>query len=242
MRTVRAELSKLASLPAFWFACVVGVLVPTGIVLLAGRAAPRVDDGYQELAVGVLGAIVLGVIAMSSEYTSEGAESAGGRQINTTLTAVPTRGRLFLAKALVVGSTSFVLAILATTAVFSVLRLSQGVGVLALTGDDLARMGGVIAYWVLMSLLGYGLTAFTRSGIIPLAVLLVNSSTVSVSYLLTKATPLANYLPDLAGMRMFSRDLATDVELSPLLGGAVMAVWVAGLLIVAKLVFARRDA
>lgn len=81
----------------------------------------------------------------------------------------------------------------------------------------------------------------TRHGVIPLAVLIMNTSVVTVTYLLTKITPLANYLPDMAGVRMFIWNLAGAVEISPLVGGLVMTAWVAALLLIAAIAFTRAD-
>ena len=74
-----------------------------------------------------------------------------------------------------------------------------------------------------------------------MAVLVANSSAVTVTYLLAQSIPAANYLPDLAGMPMFTT-VRTSVEIAPLTGGLVMAAWVIALLIAAGAVFTRRDA
>ena len=67
-------------------------------------------------------------------------------------------------------------------------------------------------------------------------------SVVSVSFLLTKVTRWANYLPDLAGMRMFLRDLRGSAEIAPVTGGLVMALWVVVIAGIGVTVFSRRDA
>ena len=189
----------------------------------------------------MLGAIILGVAAIGSEYTAEGEESAGSRQITTTLTAIPSRVRLLLAKVIAVAIATAVLATVAITLVFTTVHLLLGPDAPALDGDTFVRAGGAVIYWVLMALLGFGLTVLTRNGIIPMAVLVANSSAVTVTYLLAQSIPAANYLPDLAGMRMFTT-VSTSVEIAPLTGGLVMATWVVALLIAAGAVFTRRDA
>ncbi|GGM87232.1 hypothetical protein ACFFX1_05895 [Dactylosporangium sucinum] len=74
--------------------------------------------------------------------------------------------------------------------------------------------------------------------------LIANSSLVSVSYLLSRVTALARFLPDLAGIRLFAREsfAAFDDALDPLIGGLIMAAWTLGLLAVSAVVFTRRDA
>lgn len=103
MRALRAELSKLSTLPFVWLAVVAGLIVPIGIAVITSLTTTLGSDtGFSELAIGVLGAIILGVAAIGSEYTAEGEESAGSRQITTTLIAVPSRVRLLFAKVIAV--------------------------------------------------------------------------------------------------------------------------------------------
>ncbi|WP_150462947.1 ABC transporter permease [Nesterenkonia ebinurensis] len=242
MRAVLAEVSKLATLPFVWLAFAAGLLVPTVIAVitsLTSESGP--DTGFSELAVGVLGAIILGVAAIGSEYTTEGEESAGGRQITTTLTVIPSRTKVLLAKTAAVILATVLLAVLAIGMVFATVQLLLGDQAPVLDAHAFTRLGGAVAYWVLMALLGFGLTVVTRNGIIPMAILVANSSAVTVTYLLAQSIAAANYLPDLAGMRMFTT-LRTGVEIAPLTGGLIMTAWVTALLIVAGAVFSRRDA
>lgn len=242
MRALRAEMSKLASLPAAWLAITAGLVVPTGIAVITSlTATPGPDTGFSELAIGVLGAIVLGVVTIGSEYTTEGEEATGGRQITTALTATPSRTRLLVSKTIAVMIVSAAMAIVAVLLVHTTVHLLLGPKAPVIDGGTVARGGGAVAYWVLMALLGFGLTVLTRNGIIPMAVLIANSSAVTVTYLLAQSFPAANYLPDLAGMRMFTT-LHTSVEIAPVAGGLIMATWVTALLVVAGIVFARRDA
>lgn len=242
MRALSAELSKLATLPFVWLALAAGLIVPTGIaVITSATTAPSADTGFSELAIGVLGAIILGTAAIGSEYTAEGEESASSRQITTTLTAVPSRVRLLLAKITAVIIATGILAVLAITLVLTTVHLLLGPDAPPLSRDTLARAVGAVIYWVLMALLGFGLTVLTRNGIVPMAVLVANSSAVTVTYLLAQSIPAANYLPDLAGMRMFTT-IRTSVDIDPLTGGLVMTAWVLALLAGAGAAFIRRDA
>ncbi|EMD24170.1 ABC transporter integral membrane protein [Amycolatopsis azurea] len=239
MRAYQGELRKLASLRSVWASIAIGVLVPAALTFLNAKSAAarggNVDVGFQELAFGVVGAVILGVVAVSSEYTVEGESAGGGRQITTSLTVVPSRRRLLIAKLAAVITAVAVLA-----AVSSAVTLMT---VDALLGtSDFARLPGVVLYWVLTALLASGLTLVTRNGILPLVVLILNSSVVTVTYLLSKLTPLAVFFPDLAGVRMFVRRVDLPVQLAPVTGGLVMAAWVAALLAVGFLVFRRRDA
>jgi len=235
MRAYRGELRKLTSLPSVWVAVAVGVLLPAALTFLnAWAAAGNVDAGFQELAFGVVGAIILGVVAVSSEYTTEGENAGGGRQLTTSLTAVPSRRRLLITKLAAVITAVAALATVSSTITLVIVE-ARGV-------SDFGRLPGVVLYWVLTALLASGLTLVTRNGILPLTVLILNTSVVTVTYLLTKLTPLAAFFPDLAGFRMFIERVDLPVQLSPVAGGLVMTAWAAALLIAGFLVFRGRDA
>jgi ABC-2 type transport system permease protein len=224
---VRAELLKLAGLPSVWVAAALSLLVPPLLAVLGSRSGPDgADTGFMQLAFGVLGPLVLGTVAAGSEYR--------GGQIMTSLVCVPSRLRLLAVKT---GALVLAVAVLAVPSALLTLAVAG-----ALTGGAGPRIAGAVVYWVLQALLAYGITLLTRSGVLPLTVLIVNTTVVSFSFLLSKVTPLAGYLPDLAGVHMFMRDIDSRAELAPVTGGLVMAAWVAALLGVAGYAFHRRDA
>lgn len=255
MNAFRGELLKLVGLRATWVAVAVGLLVSPLITFLNSSAAMRAvaegstaawtdgtDAGFQELTAGVIAAIVLGVTAMSSEYVDEGPDAAGGRQITTSLTAVPSRTGFLATKAAVLTLAVAVLALLSSAATLTVDGIVREDRAASLDDGVAARVAGVVVYWVLTALLAYGSTILTRSAVLPLTVLIVNTTVVSVSFLLSKVTSAANYLPDLSGARMFLRDIESPVVIAPLTGGLVMAAWALALLGGAAAVFHRRDA
>ncbi|WP_181770905.1 ABC transporter permease [Amycolatopsis pittospori] len=245
MRAYRGELRKLVGLPAVWAAFAVGVVVPAAFTFLNAKSAVaagrggNTDIGFQELAFGVVGAVILGVVAVSSEYTTEGESAGGGRQITTSLTAVPSRRRLLIAKLTAVITVVATMAAVSSAVTLMTVEvlLGEGIGV-----SGVGRLPGVVLYWVLTALLASGLTFLTRNGILPLTVLILNTSVVTVTYLLAKLTPLAVFFPDLAGIRMFIKRVDLPVQLSPVTGGLVMAAWVVALLAAGFLVFRGRDA
>ena len=105
-----------------------------------------------------------------------------------------------------------------------------------------ARVAAAILYWVLIALLSYAITLITRNGIVPLTFLIINSTVVSVSYLLTKVTDLAAYLPDIVGAQMFLHTADFPVRIPPVTAGLVMTAWIAVLLAIGAVLFHRRDA
>ena len=243
MNAIRAELTKLTSLPAVWIAVAIGLVLPAGVAVLNAsnsRARPSADTGFRDLAIGVIAAIVIGVVAVSSEYLAEGEESGGSRQITTSLTAVPSRSRFLLAKAAAIAATVGLLALITSAITLTATDLSSAD--VSIGTSDLPRALGIAAYWIFSALLAAGITLITRSGIIPLSVLIVNISVVSVSFLLTKVTHFAYYFPDLAGTHLFLRASDDPVGLSPVVGGLVMGLWVAAVAGIGATVFVRRDA
>lgn len=239
---VAAELRKAATLPSMLAALAVAVLGPVALAALNATSADSPADSPAEAALSAapfltVGAIVLGVVAAGSEY-------GGGRQIATTLAAMPRRVTMLAAKAAAVGLLVALAAAVALPAALLVARLVAGADAGPAPNDVLGRAAGAGVYAILTALLTLAITVLTRSGVVPLIVLIANGSVVSVSFLLYKVTSLARYLPDLAGMRMVAGDQLTSIEdaLGPLTGGLVMAGWAAALLAVAAAVLVRRDA
>jgi hypothetical protein len=254
-----AELRKAFSLPSVYVGIALATAGTVGLSALAAstrRAAmdrgdtnafrnSTLDAGFEIVGPGVIGMAVLAVVIMSSEYTPNRKDAGAGRQILVSLTSVPRRGVLLAAKAVVVAALTTLIAmisILTGLAVTQALLGEHGHSFSTVLDQSGWRIAGAIAYWVCSALIALAVTVVTRSGIIPLVVLIVNSSVVSVSYLLTKVTPLAKYLPDVAGVQSFTRQYPADNMLSPASGALVMAGWTALLLVAAGWIFARRDA
>ncbi len=246
MRAFNAELSKLFSLPGIWLAFLIGAFSPAVIAasdsiaqkeeIIAGVSTRLSEVGYIGLALGVQGVIILGVLAVSSEYLTESSESGGGRQITTSLTVVSSRLHFLLAKAGAVSVISIMLSVVAmiTTVSATYLVLGEYTPVF-----EWSKLLGAVCYWTFTALLAFGVTVLTKNGMIPLAVLIINTSFVSFSHLLSKVTKLALYLPDRAGIDMFMT--IRDSFHTPFMGGFVMFAWVVVLFIVAAIVFHRRD-
>ncbi len=246
---VRAEVRKLLGLPTAWVGLLLGLIAAPALVLVnapylrresaAGTLTGVEDLGYQNLGIGLLGALILGVVTVSSEYTSTGDDVPGARQLTASLIAMPSRTRLLAAKGLALVAVVAVQG--AVTAIATVLLTD-----LMLPGVappfDAGRVAAAVLYWILIALLAYAVTLIFRNGIVTLTLFIVNTSVVSVSYLLTKLTPLADYLPDIVGAHMFLRDNAAEIPIPPVTAGLVMTTWVAALLALAAYLFHRRPA
>lgn len=254
-----AELRKTVTLPGIWVGAGV-VLAVSAVITLLNAAGVRAalaagepervaftspfETAYAAMPLSVVGAVVIGVITMSSEYTANGTDVGGGRQITATLAATPRRIRVLLAKVATVVVCVVALAAVTLPVMIGVARaVVGGVGVETVTlGEAVTRCLGGTLYATLMGLIAFAITVMTRSGVVPLIVLIVNSSLVSVSLLLTHLTPLAHWLPDMAGRRLFGGVGTVEGGLDTVPGALVMAAWTLALLLVAGIVFTRRDA
>lgn len=254
-----AELRKTATLPAAWAGIGVALLGSAALTLLnASTVRGAVASGRPELVadtspfetasaampLGTVGAVVIGVIAISSEYTANSADAGGGRQIAATLTATPQRIGLLIAKAITVILLVAVTAAVTIPVSLTIARAVVGdVGIETVALDEaVTRALGGALYWTLTGLIAFAITVLVRSGIIVLIVLIANNSLVSIPLLLTNLTPLAHWLPDMAGRRLFGGDLIVDGGLDALPGGLVMGAWTVGLLAIAAVALTRRDA
>ncbi len=261
LRIIVTEVRKTVTLPGAWAGMAVAVLGSVALTILnAVTVRSAVTSGRPELVadtspfetafammpLGTVGAVVIGVIAMSSEYTAVRTDAGGGRQITTTLTAIPGRLRLLTAKALSVIVLVVAIAIVAVPLSVLVANLIIGdAGTESVTVDHaVRRWAGGALYWTLTGLIAFAITVLARSGIIPLIILIANSSVVSFSLLLTNLTPAAHWLPDMAGRNLFGfpADSVVPGGLEPIPGAIVLAGWTLALLIVAAIVFRRRDA
>lgn len=260
MRHLSAELRKLLSLRASLVAAALCLGAAPALAALNGntmRARLAAGDtsslshwsvaerGFEGVMFAVIAGIVLGVVIMSSEYTANAGDVGGGRQILATLTSVPSRGTLLLAKA---GALTLATVLLSSAAIVTGIVVGQAVlGPFGLSPWQAAgelgwRLPGAVFYCVCTALIALAVTTVTRSGVIPLIVLIVNSSLISVSFLLSKVTSWAKFLPDAAGLHLFARGTAYAEHLSPVVGAAVLTAWTALGLAVGVVAFVRRDA
>lgn len=246
MRAFNAEMSKLLSLPGVWLAFLLGAVAPAFIAamdsaaqkeeIIAGVSTRLPEVGYIGLAFGVQGVIILGVLAVSSEFLTESSESGAGQQITTSLTVVSSRLHFLLAKA---GAVTVISILLCAVAIMTTVSATQLILGEYAPAFEWSRLTGAVCYWTFTALLAFGITVLTKNGMIPLAVLIINSSVVSFSFLLSKVSKLALYLPDRAGLDMFMS--MSDSFHPPAAAGIIMFAWAAVLLFAAAIVFHRRD-
>jgi ABC-2 type transport system permease protein len=259
-----AELSKLVGQPAVRAGSVVTVVAPAVIAALNGTSLAHaieigdqggflslstVDSGFSELAIGVVGVLIIAVVSVSSEYARTPAALGRTRQLSSTLVAMPVRTALAGAKIAVLVAWVLAISLVAIPAALVATRLSLGSHA---TAPNLWHAAGVAAFYLTMALLAQAVTTVLRSGVLPLVVFLANSSVVSVGMLLLQVTSWAKYLPDIAATSLmfteaeFTMGAAAVSRNSAPLGAAtavcVLLGWSALSVAVTVAVWARRDA
>lgn len=238
-RAWKAELSKLCTLPLMTYAAV--GMVGLGAVLAVAFAALRSDGGgvVSPAAAAIdtvpyvqAGAILLGVLPVSQEYA--------GRQLGTTLTAVPHRGRVVVAKTFVA---VVVLALVAVATVAAAWLVAEAtlratdVRAAAVVTEDLSRLGGAVLYLVLIGLLAHAVTLVLRHLVAALVSMLV--LVFILPFAVTALGEHARWLPTRAGVQLFAHD---DAVLTAVTGGLVLLGWAAVIGVVGAVRFARSDA
>lgn len=240
MRALWAELRKLLSLPATWLGSALTVLLPVGAAALMGSqlatalragetagllSTSSTDEGFGQLTLGLVGVCVLAVTIVSSEYAKNAGDVGGARQVTTTMIAVPARGKLMAAKLAVLVAWVVGLAVATMPLTLWVSALTLGEYATDFGATLVPRSLGALLYWVTMALLAAAITTLTRTGTIPLVVLIANASLISVSLLLSQLTSWVKVLPDVAGLATFLTDLPIEGALSVPAAVAISLAW-----------------
>lgn len=253
-RLLRSEWLKLATLRSTWFTlggAVVVLVLASGLIanrmhgnLVGGTPFGDAGDrdvlttplrgfGITQLIVGVLG-----VLAVTGEYSTG--------MIRSTLTVVPRRLPVLVAKLVVFGLLGFLAMLVASFAAFFVSQSVLGSFGLGLSAPHAMQVVvGLAGYLTLVGLLGMGLGFVIRStagGIAALVGLLLVAPGILAALGTSWATSISHYLPLSAGQAMFADQAPMTGELT--VGGGVltMVVWVLGTAVAATVVLLRRDA
>ncbi len=263
---LRYEWRRMVTLRSTYWLVGISGFIAVGLATLIGWAfasAPEIEEGpsfvigaiaTQGAAVGLAPLLVSYVMGMYGLFTF-GHEYRHG-MIRATLTAVPTRGALFVAKivltALVTGVTGLV-----CTALGVLIGNAFLPEIDAATDDMVQVVVGVGLYSALFALVGLALAALLRNQIGALVVLLLVPLVAELIIRLILTVPdafddiqgAAGYLPFDAGAQMYTTlDLGEAVDIfgydppSAVAGGVTFAVFTALLLALAGALFSRRDA
>ena len=144
---------------------------------------------------------------------------------NATMIAAPRRFRAVASKIVVLCMWVIATSVVATAVTTITSRHILGEYASPLDGTCWRRVAGVSVFWVTMALISCAFTAVTRSGVLPLVVLLANSTVLSFSRLLALVTDSARYLPDTAALSMFLVESPVEGAVDAATGFYVCAAW-----------------
>lgn len=251
---IRAEWAKTWSDPAAgWLLAglVAATIAVSGVTIGTARcpaAACGADPARISLAGVYLGqavAALAGVLALGGEYATG--------MIRVTLTAVPHRGRLLAAKALVLAGPVLAASALAVgAAMLAGLAVLPGHGFTPGHGFDLASWAALrawccaTAYLTLVALLGLGVTAIVRDSAAATGVVLGVLYLFPVTAALIGGQAVARRLEQI-GPLSAGLDSQTTVDLrglplTPWQGLGVVALWAGGAVVLGGVLLWLRDA
>lgn len=259
MRALRAEWTKLRTLPSTGWLMLLAVLGTAGIGLAItgsleySHCGEPCDLDTTKLTLGgvrlgQVGILVLAILAVTAEYSS--------RTIQPTLTAVPRRFLVVLGKLAALatlGVTTGVLAVAGSLAAGRIMLPRHGFtavrGFPALSlGDDLTRRAalGTVVYFGLLTLLGAGLGLLLRdtAGAVTAGLALLYGSPVVAMFVSDPKWQhrIHRFSPMDAGLAIQStRNLAAE-HIGPWAGIGVLSAYAAAAVVAGLIVFQFRDA
>ncbi|MCI2958728.1 ABC transporter permease [Agromyces atrinae] len=241
--TLHSEWTKALTLRSVQGTILAALIVAPALALASGlafdaalaeaRSFPVEAHGFQTAGFGQPLIILLAALITGSEYL--------GGQLRTTLVATPRRGRVFIAKLVVITALTLVIAVLSTSASVALAHAALGVHGLAMTEFTAGiawNLVGVAVNYTLMALISAAITVIARTIIVALVTLVPLVLGVTIS--LVGTIPALRYLPDLAGIQLVTSYPGIGL-LDPVTGGMVMAAWAVSLGSVAGIAFHRRD-
>ncbi|MFD3655001.1 ABC transporter permease [Streptomyces sp. NPDC058620] len=232
IRSVRSVAGSLMAVFLATLAVTVLTSATVGQAEADNEDAELVFAAFYALNFGQIAAISFGATALSSEYLN------GALRIS--LSAVPRRGRFYLAKMSVVGGLALVVGLVTSFTSFLVGQLFMGEYAIGLgePGALRAAFGGGI-YLALMALFAAGLAALLRGAVAVLSLLI--PFILIVSFVVGDiAGGVAQYLPDRAGQLVLHQ--SPEGSLGPWTGLAVTAVWAGVALLAGWWAVRKRDA
>jgi ABC-2 type transport system permease protein len=247
---VAAEWSKLWSVRSTWWTTVAAMFT---MAATAGQLAiyavngntdddPTVNPGIvpvgdivnDSLELTQYVVLAVGLFVITSEFTTG--------TIRTTLRCTPSRTRVLLAKAVVVGAVTFLLGLLLGGIGAAVARPVLGEWGRAPFGGTVGDVLASATYLALVAVLALGLAAALRSAVLTLTVLLALLMIVPLSLQepgITVLTRIADAFPGVAGNHFLAGD--SDPYPAPV-GLLLLAGWAAAALALGRWALARRDA
>ena len=253
---VRAEWIKLRTLTSTWvtsaITIVITVLFGAGLAMGYAGSPERADEAKTMIAsgsmMGMIVVAVLGALVVTGEYASG--------QIRSSVMAVPRRGRLFVAKALVVSGFSFVLGVVCVALSYAIsYPFMKGHAGSLTDAHYLGLFWGTGLSFAVVALMALGLGYLTRStaGAITMVVSLLFVAPIPFGLMAGRwqwAVKVVGLLPDTVSTAVsdpFSLAhhwgrAGTETFLQHWQAIAVFAAWALIPLVIAGVIFTRRDA
>lgn len=240
-QVAQMEWIKLRSLRSTWLTLALTIAAAVGIGAAVGAntknaSGDLTSNALAGIAPGLLLTGVLGVLAMTSEYTSG--------MIRATLAAIPNRPLLLVGKAAVFGAVALVVGEVAAFVAFFVGGLALPSGVSAPTLGEPGVLRAVLlcgTAYCLIGLLGLGLGAIIRHTAAAISVV-VGGVYIAAQALAAAAHQLVPYMPIPIVANSLSATQPAKDTLSPWAGLGLLALYAAVALGVGGWVLARRDA
>jgi ABC-2 type transport system permease protein len=251
MNVLCSEWTKLRSIRSTWIMASSTIIAGAALSALGvsddlGMSPSDLPDDWDPTATGLKGFLfaqliigMLGALSVTSEY--------GTGMIGTTLSFVPSRLRLLIAKMLVVAAIALCTSLGTTFVSFTVVHLmlsGAGLPAAAFTDPGVARaLFGAPLYLTLVALIGLAIGVLTRSTSGSLAVM------IGVTLLTPAIAPglpgvigdwFARYWPITAGQAIY-RVAVADTMVGPWLGLGILAAATALTSIVGYVTFRIRD-
>lgn len=259
---VKSERIKFTSLRSFKITLALTLFAGVGLALLGGMGMTGMYEVMEidmaampaaELQSYLLGVAtsaspflalifgVLGVFAMSSEYSSG--------MILSSLAAVPSRSPLYIAKALVLATISAV-----TAVVISAVGLGVAVMYAPVAGAEvfsetvILGVLGTVAYLVLIALLGFGLATILRSTAGGIAILAGLTFVLPIGFQFLMLTDwewvpvVFNYLPMNLGSFLSAGELSPEHGLGYGISLIAMVIWAIVPVVLGHILLKTRDA
>lgn len=253
-RVLRSEWVKLRSLRSTWFSLGAALIVAIGLALLFGllrgqeiashggaASVPDFDPTQMSLRglfLAQLAVGVLGVLFITGEYATG--------MIRASLTAVPHRWPVLLAKAVVLAVVTFIVCTVGSLAAFLVGQAGLnanhlGVGLGSAHALRAVIGGGLYLTAVALLALGCGVAIRSTGGAIAALFGLLLVLPILGQALPSSWAKVNEYLPMNAGMQIM-RTRTDPASLGPWTGIGVLALWALAALVVGFVVLERRDA
>lgn len=257
-RAIRAEWTKLRSVPSTTWTAVAVVGITVGLTAFMAAAGstdaneaggPGDDDVVVNALFGVwlgqIAVVVLGAVAATSEFATG--------TIGATLSAIPRRGMAFGAKVAIVAVVALVLATAASVSSFLVAQplLHEGgynppaYPHVSLADPFVVRaVVGTALYLTLVALFAVGVATIVRhaAAAITVAVGLVLAPSVLLGFFTGSIRELMQWISPVAGMSIqITRERFDNPPYGPWVGLGITAAWTLTVLLVAAWTLRRRD-